>query len=170
MSGWAGTRLHNALPPPPPWVFVDHFNCPYVGKLCWCLTKTNTTVTQRPRNIDNTPAAACSNFGGVKFALSHCVQQCLAQAPLLAVVAVALSFLYSKFTAGQFQEQVSASWVKTKEQRRLSAAVDKLNKSYGFAVLQLTANPEPWDAPYSAFSIWNVSVSSLCLYRRGTVV
>eukprot|EP00978_Attheya_sp_CCMP212_P038805 scaffold196164_cov35-Attheya_sp.AAC.1 len=62
-------------------VFVDHRKDATTSTLWWCLTISEPTVEERPQYVDRRNATICEGFGGVKYAFSYCVQQCLAREP-----------------------------------------------------------------------------------------
>jgi len=118
-------------------VFVDHARGSEKETVWWVLTTADTSCTVRPKSVGPHNASICKGFGGVEYALSHCVQQCLVREPLLAT---ALSFRGSKIGAGDLHRLIADCWYETKNQRTVGAIDGEMNEAFCFIVLQLAAN------------------------------
>lgn len=72
----------------------------------------------------------------VAYALSHCIQVCLAVESILAVM---LSLSHG-FSAAEFQKTIAAIWKETPAQRSTGAVDGEVNEHYMFSTLQLACH------------------------------
>lgn len=111
---------------------MDHQSNP---KLWWALLAKEGTELLTGRvagEVEQVAAAVSTVFSNVEYALSHCVQQCLAREPILAA---ALSKMHA-FSPSQFQSAIQATYPETMAQRTKGALDGQLNELVVFAALQ----------------------------------
>lgn len=113
--------------------------------LDWCVLS---NVSHMPR----TCMRVSNSWARVSYFLSHCVQQCLAREPFLAVV---LSLICHQ-TREQFQSSIATHWQESASQRSVGSADGELFEYTAFAAIQLACRST--DDSFQLANIENATV------------